>query len=188
VKDGDNIEITAGITGSTTLNLEDMTADLSGLGLGTSVVADSFDGFTATWTLNNVECNPSDGTITVTVYASDIDSNSATIIADNTNPEITIEKPVNGLYLFNTKILPISRTIIIGSIDIELDLDDLGGIDTVEFYIDDELEMTTYNEPFDWHMNKRTIGQHELKFIVYDNAGNSNSNSHMVKLYILFGN
>jgi len=69
VKDGDNIEISAGITGNgvVDITLENITADLSGFGLGNSVVADSFDGFTATWMLTNVGCTPSDGPITVIV-------------------------------------------------------------------------------------------------------------------------
>jgi len=170
VKDGDNLVITAGITGSISINREDITADLSGFGRGT-IIADSYDGFTATWTISNVQCTPSEGLITVKVTASDIDSNSATITADNTNPELNIYKPVGGLYFFNTRLLPLSRTIIIGAITIELDTVDNNGIDRAEFYIDNELEKTVTKEPFEWYTNLPK-GQHRLEILVYDYAGN----------------
>jgi len=138
VKDGDAIEISAGITGSISLTREDITADFSGFNMGT-VVAESYDGFNVKWILYNVVCNPSNGPITVTVYASDIDSNSATITADNTNPELNIDKPQNGLYFFNNRFLPLSRTVILGPMTIKLDVSDNLGVNRAEFYLDDEL-------------------------------------------------
>jgi len=170
IKNDDNVVISAGITGSISINREDITADLSGFGRGT-VIADSYDGFTATWTLTNVQCTPSDGTITATVTASDIDSNSATITADNINPELNIYKPTNGLYFFNTRLLPLSRTIIIGAITIELDTDDNNGIDRAEFYIDNELIETVTDDPFEWYTNLPK-GQLRLEVKVIDYAGN----------------
>jgi parallel beta-helix repeat protein len=184
VKDGDTVEVTAGITGATTESTT-ITADLSGFGMGTNVEAD-FDGFTATWTLNNVVCTPSDGTITVTVTVNEIHSNSATITADNTAPEMVIEKPVNGLYFFNGKLLPFSRTIIIGPIDIEVE----GSSDVAkaEFYIDDELMKTVTGSTPEWYMNIKLRGQHNLEIIVYDGAGNTVTESKMITVYNFFGN
>jgi len=175
VKNGDNLEITAGITGSISVNREDISADLSGFGRGT-VIADSYDGFTATWTLNNVQCTPTDGTIAVTVTIEDLDSNSATITADNTNPELSIFKPVGGLYFFNARLLSLSRTIIIGSITIDIDTDDNNGIDRAEFYIDGELMQTVTNDPFEWYTNLPK-GQHRLDVLTYDHAGNTATQS-----------
>jgi hypothetical protein len=108
VKDGDKIEISAGITGSTLMEREDITADLSGFGLGSVVIADSYDGFNAVWTVNSALCNPSNGPITITVTVLD-DSNSATITADNTKPEMTIYKPQNGIYFFNSRLIPFGQ-------------------------------------------------------------------------------
>jgi hypothetical protein len=186
VKNGDTVEVTAGITGGQHLNREDIVADLSGFGRGT-MIADSFDGFTALWTLTNVDCNPSDGPIMVTVTADRINSNSATITADNTVPELSIIKPENGLYLFNKKLLPIARTIIIGPITIEIDADDNSGISEAEFYVDDVLKATVTEEPFDWHMNIKLRGQHTLKIIAYDHAGNTRSETKTVTVFNLFG-
>jgi len=170
IKNGDNNEITAGITGSISINREDISAELSGFGMGT-VIAETFDGFTATWTLNNVECTPSEGTITVTVTVEELDSNSATITADNTNPELNIYKPLGGLYFFNTKLLPLSRTIIIGAITIDIDTDDNNGIERAEFYIDNELMETVTDDVFEWY-TKLPKGQHRREVLIYDYAGN----------------
>ena len=184
VKNGDNLEITAGITGPTT-ETTTATADLSGFGMGTNVEATSFDGFTATWTLQNVVCLPSDGTITITVTVNNIHSNSATITADNTAPEMTIEKPLNGLYFFNGKLLTLSRTIIIGPIDIELE--GSSDIAKAEFYIDNELMETVTSSTPEWYMNIKLRGQHNLEIIVYDHAGNTVTESKMIKVYNFFG-
>ena len=82
VKDGHNVEVSAGITGGIDISSSDIVADLSGLGGGSNVPADEFDGLTAIWSIENVECTPSNGEITVTVSA-DGDSNSDTINAEN---------------------------------------------------------------------------------------------------------
>ena len=153
-----------------------------------TVIAETFDGFTATWTLNNIECTPSEGTITVTVTVEDLDSNSATITVDNTNPELSIYKPMNGLYFFNGRLLPLKRTIIIGAITIELDADDNLGIERTEFYLDNELmETDTGSSSPRWYMHIKLRGQHNLKIIVYDHAGNTVVESKMITVHNLFG-
>ena len=96
VKDTDDVTITATVTDTNLLGGDTayITGDLTGLGSGAAVHPDSYDGTTATWTLSNVTCNPSDGTVTVTVDAQDRAGNAATqgsdtITSDNTDPEIT---------------------------------------------------------------------------------------------------
>jgi uncharacterized repeat protein (TIGR01451 family) len=54
VKNGATVEISAGITGGLHLDSEDIIADLGGFSKGINVPAYDFDGFTATWILNNV--------------------------------------------------------------------------------------------------------------------------------------
>jgi uncharacterized repeat protein (TIGR01451 family) len=172
VKDGDTVEITAGITGGHGLNQNDIVADLTGFGKGANVAANRFDGFTAQWLLTSVKCSPSDGLVTVTVTADGIHSKSATITADNTKPKISIDKPENGLYLFNRKILPLPKTIIIGPIFVEVDTYDSSGIGRVEFYVDGELMETVTEEPYEWYMREKIKGHLKLKVIVYDHAEN----------------
>lgn len=153
--------------------------ELSGFGLEISVPALNYDGFTAKWVLTNVICNPTDGKITVTVTANEKDTNSGTITSDNTEPKVTINKPVNGLYLFNRKIFPLlKRPIIIGPITFELEIEDVSGVSKVEYYIDsigDTPDHTVYEEPFSWNMNRKLLGDHYIKILVYDHAGNINS-------------
>jgi hypothetical protein len=187
VKNGDTVEITADITGGQTLDRLDITADLSGFGLGTSFFADSFDGHTARWLVTDVSCNPSDGLITVTITA-DGESNSATITADNNAPEVTIIKPDSGLYLFNTRLLPIAKTVIVGPITIEISADDNSGTSTVEFYVDDDRKATITEEPFDWYLNLRLLGEHTLKAVVFDGAGNTATAEQTATIWNIFGN
>ncbi len=175
VKDGDTVRITATITGygSSKLTKGDITADLSDFGFGMST-ADSYNGFEAVWTVENLN-SLDDGEITITVNANDV-TGSDTIIVDNTDPELTVEKPLNGLYFLNTRLIPLARTIIIGSITIELETDDNNGIDRAEFCIDDELMETDTEGSFEWYTNLPR-GQHRLELRVYDNAGNKATQS-----------
>jgi hypothetical protein len=183
VKNGDTVEITASITGAQHLNSWEITADLSGFGLGVNP-ADHWDGYTAHWIVTNIRTT--DGPITVTITADGI-SNSATITADNNAPEVTIIKPDAGLYLFNRKFLPIGSTIIIGPITIEIDAVDTSGINKVEFYIDGQLEAIIEEEPFDWYMNLRLLGTHKLEIKVFDHAGNANVADMFAAFWNFFG-
>jgi hypothetical protein len=184
VKNGDTVEITASITGAQHLNSWEITADLTGFGLGINP-ADHWDGYTAHWLVTSIRC-PDDGEITVTVYADGI-SNSATITADNNGPQISIVKPDAGLYLFNRKFLPISNTIILGPITFEIDATDTSGISKVEYYIDNDLKAVVEEEPFNWYMNLKLLGTHKLEIKVFDLAGNTNVAEMFATIWNLFG-
>ena len=186
VKDGDDITITASITGGTYLNKEDITADLSGFGYSTQVIANDYDGFIATWRVTNAICTPSDGSISVRVTVDNAESNIASITADNTIPEITIIKPLNYLYFLNKRFLPLSQPLIIGPITIELNTYDSSGIEKAEFYIDNELEETVTKEPFRCYLNKKLKGEYKLDIIISDYAGNIESASKMLRFFNLF--
>ena len=185
IKNGDSLEINAGITYGQHLTAEEITADLSGIGKGTSVPADSFDGLTATWELTDIVCTPSDGPVTITVTVGD-ESNSATITADNTLPELNVVKPDNALYFFNTKLLALNKPIIIGPLTLEATAYDTSGIEKTEIYIDDELKETLTGGS-EWYMNLRLMGRHTLKIVAYDNAGNVNVYSQTVIIINPFG-
>jgi len=91
IKDLDQATVTATVTDDDpAFGLSDITADLSGLGGGAAVNPDSYASDVATWTLTPVTCTPSDGTVTVTVTATDamgnVTSGSDDITADNTAP------------------------------------------------------------------------------------------------------
>ncbi len=191
VKNGDELEITAGITGREAQDLtrDDITADLSGFNLGSKIYPDSYDGFTATWNIRNIVCTPLDGTINIVVkITGDENVYSKSIISDNTAPVLNIDQPRNGLYIRNLRILPIpsDRTIILGATDVIVSPDDVS-VDRVEFYVEDKLFKKDYDDQFDWNMNIRTWGEHTLKIVVYDSAGNSATETMDVTIFNYFG-
>jgi len=188
VKNGDDIEVSAGITSSYSLKREDISADLSGFGLSDTVIPNSFDGFTAKWIVHNVVCNPSDGEINVpvTVNAAETHTKIGKITADNTKPEIEITKPANGLYFLNRKFFPLPKTIVIGKITIEADGLDTNGIAKMEFYVDGELRATLTEEPFSWYMKQGLMGNHEITIKAYDPVGNIATQTQQARFFSLF--
>jgi hypothetical protein len=185
VKDGDTITISAGITGGRALFANEITADLSAFGMGTTVTADNYDGYTATWTISNIKCSPSNGEIIITVSAGSA-TGSGSVTADNTEPSVTVSKPVDGLYILNRKsFMPMGRTVIIGGLTIEVESDDNSGIDHTEFYLDGSLVKSTKDSQ--WYMNTKFIGRHHLEIRVFDEAGNTHTESVEFSGFNLFG-
>lgn len=96
-KDTDALTVTANVAdddiGFGAANIE---ADLTGLGGGAAVPPDTYVAPVATWTVASAACTPADGTVTVTVTATDASTNTANgsddITADNTAPT-----PLSGL-------------------------------------------------------------------------------------------
>jgi uncharacterized repeat protein (TIGR01451 family) len=184
VKNSDNIEISAGITNGQELTKDQIIADLTGFGGGNEAPANNYDGLNAIWILENVECSPSNGVIKVTVTANNIDSKSATIIADNKAPDITIIKPIKGLYYNNNRIIPLFRTLIIGEITVEINPnDEIHDIYKIEFYLDNELKFTDTEPTFKWDINFKTFGRHKLEIKCYDKIGNI---AHITKTISIF--
>lgn len=90
------------------------------------------------------------------------------------NLTINIEKPKeNHFYMFNRAITPLKNTIILGKITIQTEVYSINDINRVEFYIDDVLKSNDTEAPYEWTWNEFAFGNHEIKAIVYDNAGNS---------------
>ena len=94
-------------------------------------------------------------------------------------PTIEIINPLEGfLYLNFLDIIefkfPFIATMIFGKNDIEAEVTKgLFQIDRVEFYIDDKLKDTVYNEPYEWTWEEQTpFFQYIIKTIVYDTDGN----------------
>lgn len=189
VKNHDSIIISASINGpgSSFFTRNDITADLSGFGMGSTVKADEYNGITATWILSNIQCNPTDGEIMVTIDIDDYASGSASIIADNTNPEISFQKPGDGLYFMNGLLFPFfDKPIVIGPIEIEVDVFDENPIEKAVFFIDDVQQIIIDDNPYEWYINQVIVGTHDLKVTVYDPAGNSASASRTITFIRLF--
>ena len=89
------------------------------------------------------------------------------------NIKVTITKPETGhFYIANKKVLSTEITIIIGKITVAVNAYSSKEIDKVEFYIDNVLKNTDYNESYQWLWNEFAIGEHEIKVIAYDKKGN----------------
>ncbi|KAA0014823.1 MAG: hypothetical protein FE037_02910 [Thermoplasmata archaeon] len=94
------------------------------------------------------------------------------ILVEERPVEVEIRKPKEKfLYIFDREILPFFNTIIIGKVTIGVDASDEDGIERVEFYVDDVLKYTDYDEPYLWHWDEFAMGWHEIKVVAYDNSG-----------------
>jgi len=172
---GNRLEISANIYGE----ISNITADLTGFGKGSSVEPNSIYQDTATWVVNSIDCTPANGevsvTITVTDPNDDIAEGSASIIADNSPPELEILRPLPGIYIMDgQRLLPYPYPVIIGQITIRADVNDVGaGIEKVEFYIDNTLR-ETINESdatFEYIWDEAAIGFFRIEAIAYDTIG-----------------
>jgi outer membrane protein assembly factor BamB len=116
--------------------------------------------FTATFTVTDSEDNSSSDTATVTIsYAP---------------PSVTITKPLNGIYLMDTRVLPIHKYIIIGQITIEADAhEEPLGIARVEFSVDGKLKVTDTEAPYSWTWNSPAFFKHTITVTAYDTSGKS---------------
>ncbi|MCJ7697580.1 MAG: PQQ-binding-like beta-propeller repeat protein, partial [Thermoplasmata archaeon] len=105
--------------------------------------------FTATFTVTDSEGNHSSDTAQVTVIAGE--------------PSVTITKPVNGIYLKDTRILPFPKPFIIGLITIQVDAtQEPYGIDRVEFFIDGTLKATDTTAPYTWTWDTPAFFKHTI--------------------------
>jgi len=120
--------------------------------------------YTATFTVTDSEGNYSSDTAQVTVTAA--------------KPSVAITKPVNGIYLMDTRILRFSKPVIIGRITIQVDAtQEPYGIDRVEFYVDDTLKATDTEPPYEWTWSTPAFFKHTIKAIAYDTSGKSTGKS-----------
>ncbi len=102
-------------------------------------------------------------------------SESFDVRLDTSQPDISLVTPETGLYLFGRKILDLpGQTIIIGSITIEAEAaDTASGMQQVEFYVDDDLQETVSDVPFEWQWDEFAVGTSTLKVAAVDSAGNT---------------
>jgi outer membrane protein assembly factor BamB len=120
----------------------------------------SIGNYTATLTVTDTEGNSSNDTARVTI--------------NYKPPTVTISKPVNGLYIKDTRILPIRKCIIIGQITIEANAyQDPLGIARVEFSIDGKLKATDTEAPYSWTWSALSFSKHTITVTAFDTSGKS---------------
>ena len=187
VKNGDDIEIIAEIKDGMDLSRDDFRADLSVFSMGNKVVADSFDGTLAIWAIEDILCNPSEGELYITVTANGLTNRSVMLTADNTPPQMTIKKPVNGIYFFNKKLLPSESIFIIGSFTVQVQLQDNFAINRLEYYLNGLPYDTVISSPYQLYINHRFKGCYNLKLIAYDCAENNCIKMEEIAIFNPFG-
>ena len=112
-------------------------------------------------------------------------SSPLNVTIENIPPNIEIEKPKNGLYIFDKKLISLPCTLIIGSITVQVNAyDNESGISRVEFYIDDMLKFNDLSKPYEWVWHKVAFFRHTIKAIAYDKAGNKASDE--IKVWKFF--
>ncbi|HEC76133.1 MAG TPA: hypothetical protein ENI33_02595 [Thermoplasmatales archaeon] len=89
---------------------------------------------------------------------------------DANPPEVSIQQPENGIYIFGNKIIPFPVPLIIGSINVKATVSDESGIERVEFYLENHLKASMEKEPYEWEYNG--IGFHKIKVVAIDSNGN----------------
>ncbi|HEC76630.1 MAG TPA: Zn-dependent exopeptidase M28 [Thermoplasmatales archaeon] len=95
-------------------------------------------------------------------------------VTDDEPPEISIERPLNYLYIADKEVMPLQNTVIIGKITMKINaVDNSSGISKVEIYIDNELKEVLKNKPYSWIWDEKAFLKHEIKAVAYDNSANS---------------
>ena len=99
-------------------------------------------------------------------------SDTANVTVGTSAPTVRILRPENALYLFNIKLLPLNRPVIIGKITIKVEAfqEDVG-IDHVSFYIDTWYKYSDYEAPYEWVWNERGIGFYDIGVAAESNDG-----------------
>ena len=113
-------------------------------------------------------------------------SPTANITIEATPPTISMIKPTNGLYLFDTLVIPLLKIRIIGKITVVANAsDNISGIQKVEFYVDNNLEYTDDESSYQWTYNVPAIlfHKHTIKVKAIDKAGNAKE-SDEIKVWI----
>lgn len=105
------------------------------------------------------------------------------VVGDSDTPSVTIIKPGKAFYLQGKEIRPylLRKPFILGEINITVNATDVGSdIDNVMFYIDNNLMNVDNESPYAWVWEEKTFGQHTIKVVAYDLAGNCNSDQLIV--------
>jgi hypothetical protein len=101
------------------------------------------------------------------------------ILADTDieQPQLYIANPRFGKILFNDnekKTYKYKTPIIIDDTNIYAEVKQgTYPIEKVEFYYDDKLLLTDTEKPYEYMLNKTSIGFHKIKVIAYDTIGNN---------------
>lgn len=101
------------------------------------------------------------------------------ISLERSKPAIGVMQPLNALYVRNHRVVPMSRPIVFGSINVTVYFEDMwyggGNVEKVEFYLDGVLKANASSQPYTWEWSAKSFGKHTLKVIAYDFDGDTDS-------------
>lgn len=97
------------------------------------------------------------------------------------NFEMSLDQPSDFLYLFNVELFGLGNPVIIGGVDVKVDVECFTGgvadVDYVEFLVDGESKMQDFQSPFIWRLDEQLFGSHEIGVTVYSSDGETVSES-----------
>ena len=96
--------------------------------------------------------------------------------------EVIIEKPYRGIYVFNRKIFPSLITIVIGKIDVKIDVYGPVWENYTEYIVDGVVKYVDYTHQHFWTWDERVFFRHELRVIVHTVTGKTLEKS--IKVWI----
>jgi len=102
-----------------------------------------------------------------TAYASE-----TILIIDEIPPTISIINPENAFYLNNNKLFTLKNPVIIGDIDIILDVTDNSGINYVILYINNQEKYKFTDSSYVWTWDENMFGKATINVVAFDKSGN----------------
>jgi len=104
---------------------------------------------------------------------------------EHASPSISIMQPrEKTLYLFGKNMkymLNVEHAVLIGKINVQTQINGMTDtVEKVEFYIDEQLQSTDSEEPYEWLWNQPSFSRHILKVISYAFSGNTTTDELVV--------
>lgn len=87
--------------------------------------------------------------------------------------KVELVKPERGVYIGNGKLFNLPVTLIIGSINVQVETPGFQNQPTVEFYVNDELQFSETQTPYNWLWDEPYFGSYELRIVVSNSEGDS---------------
>jgi len=107
----------------------------------------------------------------------------------NVNFDLEITSPTNGLYFFGIRLLPIQKTILIGTAEIDVEItpftQETANIDHVDFLLDGDIQKTITEYPYTWVIDQKMTGKHTIETIAYTNI-NETISDEITAILLLF--
>jgi len=99
------------------------------------------------------------------------------LIIDDVPPTISIINPKNAFYLNNFEWFTYKNPIIIGDIDIILDVTDNIEIDYVSIYINNQEKIQLTDTPYEWTWAEQMFGKATINVVAFDISGNKSEDT-----------